>query len=1002
MSPVILFFAVVCWFAEIADSIHFLKAGFRAKHTVVRKYYIGIVEENWDYAPNGNLVNDDPQAAIRLQGGANRIGSVYTKAVFRRFKDRSFTSQMSHPPWLGYLGPIIRAEVGDTIKIFLKNLAPTSERSFSIHPHGVQYNKDSEGAKYSDNTSGRDKLDDGVPFGGVHTYTWVVRGENFAPTKEDNNCLAWPYHSHRVSEPDIVTGLVGMLFTCKKGTLTPDGERKDVGLEYIFYMDLVDENESWLINANLDRCGTPAMCVTLHDNNDADFEESNKMYSINGYSYGNLPNVVFFAYEPVTIHLFTLSEGVQSFYISGHSLTMRNQSKGNAFFTHSDVRIGGRYVKALFVEYTDKTFTMRKKRSYSERHLGFLGPVIRGNVGERICVVFKNDADREYSFWPNGVTYTKFNEGLVYKDPDSGQYTGKTAQPGRTVTYTFDLIPPATAPTKEDPPCTVQTYQSGVDSIKDLHTGLVGPLLICKGDQSATKWRFSRQKFVNPRYPTKREFFLLSLVSDENKSWYLDENIARYAPNSVKTDSGFVSSNRMHGINGRLFSNLKGLDMYQGDSVVWYAMGQGEVRDFHVFNLVGATFSRHGNNAASQMVRQGTGVTLHSRPTEIGVWAVICRPHVGAGMEALYRVLPRGIAHTPRYHSRRTRVYYIAAIELDWEYCDVKADPVEEVLFTDPAQVGYKFCVLSGDQFIGSIYKKAVYREFTDRTFAMQKRRRPDEEHLHLLGPFIRGEVGETIIVVFKNLASRAYSIHAQGVSYDKANEGIEYADGPFASQDDSVKPGEVYVYKWKIPKNSGPGPKDPNCVSWQYYSQTDVTKDVYSGLIGPLVTCRPGILNQFNRRKDVDKEFAVMFSVINENESWYIDENKARFAPNQVGGPAFVLSNLYFSANGKIYFNLDGLEMNKFDLVSWYISGWGGPTDVHPIHFHGQTLIHRSGRKTRVDVIDVGPTVSETLEMLADNPGTWIVHCHNAPHVKNGMTITYTVLPDKRNFFYK
>ncbi|XP_041371918.1 hephaestin-like protein [Gigantopelta aegis] len=1142
MSPVILFFAVVCWFVEIAEgyqpylrppipfpftdgyesyysppirhplnnrlSIHFPKVGVHAKYTgaFVREYYIGIVEENWDYAPNGNLVNDDPQADARLQGGANRIGRVYTKAVFRQFTDRSFKTQMPYPPWLGFIGPMIRAEIGDTILIHLKNMAPTSGRTFTIHPHGVQYDKDAEGAKYVDDTSGPIKIDDGVPFGGVHTYTWVVRGENFAPTKEDNNCLAWPYHSHRVSEPDIVTGLVGMLFTCKKGTLAPNGERTDVGLEYVFFMDLIDENASWLMDANLNRCGNPGICTTLHNSKDADFEESNKMYSINGYMYGNLPKVIFFANEPVSIHLFTLYEGVQSFYISGHSLTMRHQrmnsvnffmgssltvetfpvnpgtwllsshvttnfergmsafvrvlpaswkqqpqkvplpwrqayrwnqgpisqiyyiaaeksvwnyaptqknlffggnlvdsgNKGNDFFNHSDVRIGGQYVKAFFVEYTDKTFRKRKQRPFSERHLGFLGPVIRGNVGERILVVFKNNADREYSFWPNGVTYTKFDEGLVYKDPISGQYTGKTAQPGQTVTYTFNLIPPATAPTKDDPPCTVQTYQSGVDSIKDLHTGLVGPLLICKGGHSPTQGRFPRQTFVNPRYPTKREFFLFFLVSDENKSWYLDENIARFAPNSNKTDSGFVRSNRMHGINGRLYANLEGLEMYQGDTVVWYAMGLGEVLDFHVMNIVGATFSRHGNNAVSQMVRPGTGVTLLSRPTEIGIWTVICRPHANGGMEALYKVSPRGIAHTPLYQSRRTRVYYIAAIELDWEYCDVKVDPVEEVLYTRYEQPGYKYCVLSGDKFIGSIYKKAVYREFTDRTFTRQKLRQPDEKHLHLIGPFIRGEVGETIIVIFKNLASRAYSIHAQGVSYDKANEGIEYADGPFASQDDSVKPGEVYVYKWKIPKDSGPGPKDPNCVSWQYYSQTDVTKDVYSGLIGPLITCRPGILNQFNRRKDVDKEFAVMFSVINENESWYIDENKARFAPNQDGGSNFTQSNLYYSANGKIYFNLDGLVMKHMDLVSWHISGWGGPRDVHPIHFHGQTMIHQAGRKTKVDVIEVGPTVSETVEMLADNPGTWIIHCHNAPHVRNGMMIPYTVLPGNKQFFFK
>lgn len=37
---------------------------------------------------------------------------------------------------LGILGPIIRAEEGDEIKVVLKNMA---SRSYSIHPHGVFY-----------------------------------------------------------------------------------------------------------------------------------------------------------------------------------------------------------------------------------------------------------------------------------------------------------------------------------------------------------------------------------------------------------------------------------------------------------------------------------------------------------------------------------------------------------------------------------------------------------------------------------------------------------------------------------------------------------------------------------------------------------------------------------------------------------------------------------------------------------------------------------------------
>lgn len=37
---------------------------------------------------------------------------------------------------------------------------------------------------------------------------------------------------------------------------------------------------------------------------------------------------------------------------------------------------------------------------------------------------------------------------------------------------------------------------------------------------------------------------------------------------------------------------------------------------------------------------------------------------------------------------------------------------------------------------IGSRYKKAVYREYTDDNFNVQKKRKPSEEHLGILGKF--------------------------------------------------------------------------------------------------------------------------------------------------------------------------------------------------------------------------------------------------------------------------
>ena len=40
-------------------------------------------------------------------------------------------------------------------------------------------------------------------------------------------------------------------------------------------------------------------------------------------------------------------------------------------------------------------------------------------------------------------------------------------------------------------------------------------------------------------------------------------------------------------------------------------------------------------------------------------------------------------------------------------------------------------------------------------------------------------------------------------------------------------------------------------------------------------MTCKKGILDDSGKRKDVDKDFFALFSVIDENLSWLLDERK-------------------------------------------------------------------------------------------------------------------------------
>lgn len=52
------------------------------------------------------------------------------------------------------------------------------------------------------------------------------------------------------------------------------------------------------------------------------------------------------------------------------------------FFVEAPVLIGGTYIKALYREYTDETFSELKDLGSDWEHLGFLGPPLHAEVGD--------------------------------------------------------------------------------------------------------------------------------------------------------------------------------------------------------------------------------------------------------------------------------------------------------------------------------------------------------------------------------------------------------------------------------------------------------------------------------------------------------------------------------------------------------------------------------------------------------------------------------------------
>ena len=219
------------------------------------------------------------------------------------------------------------------------------------------------------------------------------------------------------------------------------------------------------------------------------------------------------------------------------------------------------------------------------------------------------------------------------------------------------------------------------------------------------------------------------------------------------------------------------------------------------------------------------------------------------------------------------RTFYIAADEVEWDYVPNGKNAMDGLPLSEQVPIWAQ----GRPYLLGSKFKKAIYREYTDETFSTLKPRAPEWEHLGMLGPMIRAEVGDTIKIVFRNNAAFPASMHPHGVFYEKSSEGALYKDGTEGKdkEDDGVPTGGTYTYTWEVPKRAGPSAASGlSSAFWMYHSHVNERRDVNSGLMGAMIITARGMAREDLSPKDVDREFVVGFMTVLETQSWYIDEN--------------------------------------------------------------------------------------------------------------------------------
>ncbi len=245
---------------------------------------------------------------------------------------------------------------------------------------------------------------------------------------------------------------------------------------------------------------------------------------------------------------------------------------------------------------------------------------------------------------------------------------------------------------------------------------------------------------------------------------------------------------------------------------------------------------------------------------------------------------------------------------------------------------------------------KAFYVEYSDSSFSTEKSIPPEWRHKGILGPILRGTVGETLEIHFLNRLNFSCNIIPRlGIDLlDQANSSIHF---------NGIAPGNSHISRWYLGSSSEP--IDSSSTFFLYHSTVHLQRHIYSGLLGIIIVDKnnstyvnsAGVIHPTG----IDSELVMVLSAISETSvvPELYNYNVERTFPGTSNAFRNALrasrANSYQAINGFIF---GGQTDTEFDFITfegttarWYIFVAGGSFDIHTAHFHAQTGVWRNKR---------------------------------------------------------
>ncbi|TCP27801.1 multicopper oxidase [Scopulibacillus darangshiensis] len=276
-------------------------------------------------------------------------------------------------------------------------------------------------------------------------------------------------------------------------------------------------------------------------------------------------------------------------------------------------------------------------------------------------------------------------------------------------------------------------------------------------------------------------------------------------------------------------------------------------------------------------------------------------------------------------------------------------------------------------------------------------------------GPTIVTHKGDKVRIVVKNNLDVPTSVHWHGLIVPNKMDGV-----PGVENSPKIKPGDTFTYEFTV-KQVG---------TFMYHSHVNPAKQEMMGLSGMFIAL-PKKGNKIDGVK-VDRDYSIM---LNEWSLQGSPSDDGSMKDMDMGGMDMEKGSSSKDGKKDGMSGMDGFEEGKVppgtynvnpEAMMWNVFTFNGkqfpatqPMEVkkgetvllrlgnismqnHPIHLHGHNfkVVAKDGTplpkaaQYEANTIDVAPGETYDVVFKANNPGTWIIHCH-LPHHTAGMSDT-------------